>query len=83
MSAAELLAASRALLPFLDASTDSDNAIKEADTMPPMEAVAYLMKIRPRYDETPAEKLRRQADELEAKDAAIARFRAAVAAFEG
>jgi len=32
--------------------------------------------------ETPAQRLRRKADELEAKDAAIQRFRAAVAAFE-
>jgi hypothetical protein len=33
--------------------------------------------------ETPAQRLRREADEMEAKDAAIERLRAAVAAFEG
>jgi hypothetical protein len=32
--------------------------------------------------ETPAQRLRREADEMEAKDAAIERLRAAVAAFE-
>jgi hypothetical protein len=79
---AELIEAARAILPFLEASTDSHNELKKADTMPLMEAVAYLMKIQPQYDEAPAQQLRREAGEMEARDIAIERFRAAVAAFE-
>ena len=33
--------------------------------------------------ETPAQRMRREADEFDAKDRAIARLRAAVAAYEG
>ena len=78
----ELLKAALMLLPFLKASTDDCKDIKKAESMPPKAAAAYLMELGPWYDETPAQRLRREADEIEAKDAAIKRFRAAVAAFE-
>jgi len=70
----ELLEAALVLLPFLKTSTDSCNEIKKADATLPDDAIAPL--------ETPAQRLRREADEMEAKDAAIERLRAAVAAFE-
>jgi hypothetical protein len=78
----ELLEAALVLLPYLKTSTDQYNDIKKADTLPPDEAIALLRK-GTRPPETPAQRLRREADEMEAKDAAIERLRAAVAAFEG
>jgi hypothetical protein len=65
--AQELYEAATALLPFLEASTDPSD---------------YLNKALQHKDETQAQRLRRQADEIEAKDAAIHRFRAAAVAFE-
>jgi len=61
----ELYQAAKALLPFLEASTD-----KSKDCLD-------------RFRLSKVERLRQEADEMEAKDAAIQRFRAAVAAFEG
>ena len=78
----ELLEAAKALLPFLKASTDHFDMLAEADTNPPSEAIA-LIRSHQRPRETPAQRLRREADELEAKDAAIQRFRTAVAASQG
>jgi hypothetical protein len=69
----ELFEAARALLPFLNASTDDRE----------LSALDYLRKNSPPACETTAQRLRREAGEIEAKDAAINRFRAAVAAFEG
>jgi len=77
----ELLEAAKAVLPLLKASTDQYNALKKAVGMPLRDASDYLRKLAEKPDETPADSLRREADEMEAKDAAIKRFRAAVAAF--
>ena len=63
----ELLAASAALLPFLEASTDRSSG--------------YWARVESERELSKAERLRREADEIEAKDAAIVRFRKAVAAF--
>jgi len=68
LSENELYAAAKAMLPFLEVSTDES---------------AYFKKVLEHKGETQAQRLRRQADEIEAKDAAIVRFRAAVAAAEG
>jgi hypothetical protein len=69
----ELLEAAVMLLPYLKASTDD---LK-------LESLEYLRKNAAHKGETPAQRMRREADELEAKDAAILRFRAAIAAFNG
>jgi hypothetical protein len=67
----ELYAAALAVLPCLRASTDD---LKLSD-------LEYLKKGRPPAGETPAQRLRREADEIEQRDAVIKRFRDAVAAF--
>jgi hypothetical protein len=69
----ELIEAALMLLPHLKASTDD---LK-------LEPLDYLRKNATPKGETPAQRMRREADELEAKDAAILRFRAAIAAFNG
>ena len=76
----ELLEAAKAVLPFLAASTDNRDRLAEIEAMgekPRSEAVDWIIA---RQKEAPAERLRREADEMEAKDAAVKRFRAAVAA---
>ena len=67
----ELYEAALALLPYLNASTDGLE----------LTALERLKRVAPLEGETTAQRLRREADELEAKDAAIRRFRNAVAAF--
>lgn len=64
----ELVAASLQLQPFLKASTDK----RDEDTT--MERLEEFL------GRTPAERLRREAEEIEAKDAAVIRFRKALAA---
>lgn len=64
----ELIAASLALRPFLEASTDG------------REGRAYYLHADRDVDCTRAERLRRQADDIEAEDAAVIRFRNALAA---
>ena len=71
-TARELYEAAKALLPFLKASTDDSE----------LSTIDYLRKNSPPACETTAQRLRREADEIEAKDAAINRFRKAVAALE-
>ncbi len=63
----ELYEAARALLPFL---ADDDE----------LSPIQHLKRF---VSETPAQRMRREADEIDAKDRAIARLRAAVAAYEG
>jgi len=72
-AARELLEAAKAVLPFLKVSTDDSE----------LSALEYLKRTSPPPCETTAQRLRREASEIEAKDAVIKRFRAAVAAFEG
>jgi hypothetical protein len=72
-AARELFEAAKAVLPFLKASTDDSE----------LSALEYLERTSPPPCETTARRLQREADEIEAKDAVIERFRAAVAAFEG
>ena len=64
----DLIEAAKAVLPYLKASTDPST---------------YFATALQHKDETRPQRLRREADEIEAKDAVIGRFRAAVAAFEG
>jgi hypothetical protein len=71
-SASDLLWAAKELLRFLKASTDDLE----------LEPFKYLKKEAAREDETPAQRLRRKADEMEATDIAIKRLREVVAAFE-
>jgi hypothetical protein len=66
-SASDLLWAAKTLLPFLKTSTDDP---------------AYLKKKAAPESETPAQRLRREADEMEFKDAVIERFRDVVATLE-
>jgi hypothetical protein len=70
----ELYEAAKALLPFLKASTDDFK----------LDPLTWLRQTKAPEGETPAQRLRREAEAeaIEAKDAAIQRFRAAVAAFE-
>lgn len=75
-----LIEAAKAVLPYLKASTDRYNELKAVDAMSRKEADAWLRKSLEQPDETPAQKLRREADEMEAKDADIKRFREAIAA---
>jgi hypothetical protein len=77
----ELLEAAKAVLPFLEASNDKRDRILAVET-----SEEARRKVREDFDASmklsPVERLRREVDELEAKDTAILRFRAAVAAFE-
>ena len=66
----ELYEAAKALLPYLEASTDGME----------LDAFEYLRRNSRPKGETPAQRMRREADDLEAKDSAIKRFRDAVAA---
>ena len=63
----ELYEAAKAVLEYLKASTDDTTALVD---------LVYRHRI------APADRLRREADEIEARDAAIIRFRDAVAAFD-
>ena len=77
---AELLEAAKALLPYLEASTDHRNILVAMSEAGPDELQKLSEESRARNRISPADRLRKQADELEAKDAVIKRFRAAVAA---
>jgi hypothetical protein len=75
----ELLEAAKAVLPLLKASTDK--LAEPERTMTAAELLADIQKSRAEMSVPRAEKLRREADEIEAKDAAILRFRSAIDAF--
>jgi hypothetical protein len=77
----ELLEAAKAVLPLLKASTDHRDTLLAIEKGTAEENEKVVEKIRAKDRMSPAEKLRMEADEIEAKDAAILRFRAAVAAF--
>lgn len=81
--ATELLEAAKAVLPYLEASTDHRDFLVEIDGKSQDAIKALTTELRERERISPAERLRKQADEIEAKDAVIKRFRAAVAALEG
>lgn len=77
---AELLEAAKAVLPFLQASTDHRDYLRSIRTATLEEDKKALEKAWKQDEQSPADRLRKQADEIEAKDAAIKRFRDAVAA---
>lgn len=80
---AELVDAAKALLPHIEASDDFYHGLKKAkESGVANAALDYMIDRKPPRDETPAQKLRREAEEIEAKDSVIKRFRDAVAAFE-
>lgn len=64
----ELIAAARALLPYLKTSTDPDNR--------------SIADVQRQFARSEAERLRQAADEVDAKEAAIWRFRWALDAIE-
>ena len=76
----ELLEAAKALLPYLEASTDDrDSRLayrKKLETMSEAEGLEEDKRLR--AIETPIERMKRQIVEMEAKDAIIKRFRKAV-----
>ena len=76
----ELLAAAIALLPYLKASTDHRDLLRRIRDEPVEATQPEVDAIVKRDMISPADRLREQALELEAKDAAILRFRAAVEA---
>jgi hypothetical protein len=77
----ELLEAAKALLPYLKASTDQRKRL-DYTIATKEEILADMESDREKYGwHLPrAEQLRREAVQIEAKDAAIERFRAAIAA---
>jgi hypothetical protein len=78
----ELLEAAKAVLPLLKASTDRIEEQKRRSERTSADIVAELRKDLDAANIPEADRLRQQAAELEAKDAAILRFRSAVAAFD-
>ena len=80
--ATELLEAAKAVLPHLKASTDRTRP--DYDKMTCGEISAHLKKdIETSPMRLPAaERLRREADEIDARDEAIIRFRKAIAEFK-
>ena len=78
----ELYEAAQAILPCLKASTDHRDVLRKIRTENTEEAIARMKAAQERDDISPADRLRKEADEMEAKDAAILRFRAAVAAID-
>ena len=78
----ELLEAAKALLQYLEASTDHRDELRSVRKMTIEECIAQGEVARTESEVSPAEKLRRRASEIEAKDAAINRFRVAVTKLE-
>lgn len=78
----ELLEAAKGVLPFLDASTDHRDMLLRIRTESKEETDKAVKAHQKRDEISPADRLRQQADEMEAKDAAIMRFRAAIAAID-
>ena len=79
----ELLDAAKALLPYLKASTDHIDELLTVREFSIEDTIKRGNERRKQYEVSPADRLRKDADEIEAKDAAIRRFRAAVKAYEG
>ena len=77
----ELLGAAKGVLPLLKASTDKSKYLDRFQTMSAAELLEDMKKDRETSNVPESVKLRRQADEIEDRDAAILRFRNAVAAF--
>jgi DNA-binding PadR family transcriptional regulator len=78
----QLLEAAKALLPYLEASTDHRDSLIAISESGKEDLKRLNEEFKARERISPADRLRQQADEIEAKDAVIKRFRAAVAAQE-
>ena len=76
----ELLEAAKALLPYLEASTDHRDELIAVRELSIEDTLKRGNERRKQYEVSPADRLRKKADEMEAKDAVIKRFRATVEA---